>query len=104
MKNLMNVEADVICTRCGLVNDYKTVRNGNHLSAYCNSCNAYIKHLPQGKPMIFYFGKYKGRELASLVEKDELAYLQWAYRNILTLTPHQKTQILEHLKQYNLGI
>ena len=70
---------DVICTKCGLINDYKTVKGGQDvLSAYCNGCEEFIIILPDNRPiLIMPFGKHKGRKLEDLVEKDEIQYLNW---------------------------
>lgn len=68
---------DIICQRCRSVNNYTERKAGPHISAYCNGCGNYIKHLSQDKPLILYFGKYKGRELSSMSSDDELRYLIW---------------------------
>lgn len=36
---------DIICQRCGSINDYKTEVAGPHLKAICNGCNIYIKFI-----------------------------------------------------------
>src|ERR1700753_1675412 len=69
---------DITCKRCGLVNDYSQKQAGPHVSAYCNGCGNYIKHLPQNNPVeTMPFGKYKGRELKSMVSDEEVRYLNW---------------------------
>lgn len=65
------------CQNCGLVNDFNERQSGPHTSAYCNGCGKYIKHLPKSNNTIIYFGKYKGRELSSLRDYDEIRYLTW---------------------------
>jgi hypothetical protein len=37
----------IICYRCGSVNDYRTVQSGPHIKAICNGCDRYIKFLKQ---------------------------------------------------------
>jgi hypothetical protein len=36
---------DVICHRCGSINDYRTEVSGPHLKAICNGCDRYIKFI-----------------------------------------------------------
>lgn len=86
------------CQNCGLVDDYTIQQAGPHQSAYCNGCSKYIKHIPQNKPVTIYFGKYKGRELASLKSEDELRYLTWL-TNTGNIKPNLKTAIDKHLLQ-----
>jgi hypothetical protein len=86
---------DIICQNCGSINDYRTVMKSNQNTAWCNGCDKFIKNIPQGKPATLYFGKYKGRELSSMVSDDELKYLEWVSeqnwcKSLL------KTQILSH--------
>lgn len=95
---------EIICTRCGSVNDYRTEQAGPHIKAVCNGCDSYLKMLPQQNEPELYFGKYKGRKLSSLVEKEELGWIQWAVRNCTNLKNSQVTQFTTHLKKFNLGI
>lgn len=88
---------DITCQRCGLANDYEIKQAGPHQSAYCNGCGNYIKHLPQNKPVeIIPFGKYKGRELKSLVSDEEVRYLNW-FSQMPDLKPRIKEAIRKHL-------
>lgn len=94
---------DVVCKNCGLVNDYTTTEAGPHIKAVCNGCDKYIKMLPQAKETVLYFGKYKGRSLESLKEKEELSWVQWACRTC-SMKPVQKEAFLAHLKKNNMGV
>lgn len=67
----------IFCQNCGLCDDYEKRQAGPHVSAYCNGCGKYIKHLPQGKPVMLHFGKYKGRELSSMLDDESIRYLRW---------------------------
>lgn len=40
---------DIICHRCGSVNDYRTVNSGPHIKAICNGCDRYIKFIPKNE-------------------------------------------------------
>lgn len=40
---------DIICQRCGSVNDYRTVNSGPHIKAICNGCDRYIKFIPKNE-------------------------------------------------------
>ena len=68
---------NIKCKKCGLVDDFTTYQQGQHIGARCNGCDAFIKWLPQNKEFIIPFGKYKGRELSSMVNKEEKDYLMW---------------------------
>jgi uncharacterized protein (DUF3820 family) len=88
--------ADVVCNRCGLVNDYTTREAGPHVSAVCNGCDRFIKHIPQDKPFLLPFGKYKGTPLTDMVTDDQVKYLHWlkgvAKENLaLKIDQHLKT-------------
>lgn len=89
--------SEIICKKCGAVDCYTTTQRGKHITAFCTSCDAYIKNLPQGKPPVLFFGKYKDREIASLITAEEIRYLQW-----LTGQSFVKTKLREdidaHLK------
>ena len=69
--------SEIICKKCGSIDDYSTTQRGIHRTAFCNVCGAYIKNLPQGKPPVLFFGKYKDREIASMLSGEEIRYLQW---------------------------
>jgi hypothetical protein len=88
---------DIICQKCGSVNDYTERQAGPHLSAYCNGCGNYLKHLPQGKPIILYFGKYKDRELSSMTSDEEVRYLIWLSQ-APGLKPKLKQAIDSHIR------
>jgi len=90
---------DIICKRCGSVNDFSATPSGPHLKATCNKCGQYIKFLPQQqtKPTL-YFGKYRGREISSMNSEEDLRYLQWLISQP-DLKPKLKTDIQFQLKR-----
>ena len=92
---------EVICQRCGLVDDYRTTEAGPHIKAICNGCDRYIKILPQHKStdLTLYFGKYKGRKVSSLTNAQELSWLQWAIENC-SLKPGQKEAFHKQLEKF----
>lgn len=87
---------NLTCRQCGLVNDYKIIQRGVHETAYCNGCDSYIKNLPQGKPFIFMFGKYKGTPIAEMKSPEQINYLHWILSSDMNNTI--KTKVLTHLK------
>jgi hypothetical protein len=89
---------DITCQKCGSVNDYTERQAGPHISAYCNCCDSYIKHLPKDKPFTLHFGKYKDRELNSMTSDDELKYLIWLSQ-APKLKAKLKQAIDEHVKR-----
>jgi hypothetical protein len=92
---------DVICPRCGGVNDYRTEKVERHLKAVCNNCKIYIKFLPQEqtKPTIF-FGKYKGRHIETMTAEEEVSYLKWLI-TVDWIKPKQREQVEAHLTKIN---
>lgn len=88
---------DIICNKCGSVNDYRVNVTDLHHTAYCNGCDNYIKHLPKpDKEHVIYFGKYKGTALKDFTSKDHVSWLQWAIKSV-DLKPVLKEAILKHL-------
>jgi hypothetical protein len=63
----------VTCKRCNQ-SDYREEQRGPHLTAICNICNKYIKHLPQGGEPTLYFGKYQGKKVSEIMDADYLQY------------------------------
>lgn len=39
------MKEQVVCLRCGSIDDYEVVRSGPHLKAICNGCGKYIKFI-----------------------------------------------------------
>lgn len=67
---------EVTCLNCGSINDYEIILKANQATAWCNGCGKFIKNVPYKAPAL-YFGKFKGRDIASMLAKDEVEYLQW---------------------------
>ena len=90
---------ELICKRCGSINDYSTALNPNNngLAATCNGCKSFIKFIPQGKPAEFFIGKYKGSKISACNDKD---YLKWF---LLNTNPNEKVKkAVEHrIKELN---
>ena len=77
-------EEEVVCVRCGTVNEYDVSRSGDHIKATCQNCGKYIKFLKQniqgGKlkdDSLMPYGKHKGTKLANVPSE----YLRWMYEN-----------------------
>lgn len=87
----------IVCQNCGSIDDYNERAAGPHISAYCNGCGKYIKHLPQNTPATLYFGKYRGRLISSMLDIEELRYLEWL-TNAGGIKPKLKEAIDAHLK------
>lgn len=88
---------DITCTNCGSINDYY-VKKGVHSTAFCNTCDRYIKHLPkENKELVIYFGKFKGTALKDFTSKEHVDWLNWAVSNATHLKPLQIEQINKHL-------
>lgn len=87
---------DIICQHCGSINDYRTIMKSNQNTAWCNGCDNFIKNIPQGKPPMLYFGKHKGRLIASMTDQEEVNYLKWVLDQSWCSNLYRK-QISEHL-------
>jgi hypothetical protein len=47
LQDILTKSEEVVCVRCGTVDDYDTVPAGPHLKAVCKNCGKYIKFLKQ---------------------------------------------------------
>ncbi len=79
------MNSEVVCKKCGSVDDYRTSNSGPHIRADCNGCGAFIKFLPQhakqggsARPSICYTGKYYGKPFSAITD---LEWLRWCQAN-----------------------
>lgn len=86
---------DIICNKCGLVNDYRTERKANNDVAYCNGCDSYIKNIPRDVPKL-YIGKYKDIPISEI---ENMGYLKWALKE-LRLTGTVKAAIEKRISEF----
>ena len=92
----MDNQNKIQCPKCSSL-EYRVEQRGIHKTAYCTRCDSYIKNLPQGKPAMLYFGKFKDREITTMTSKEEIDYLKWML-NKLDVKPNSlKEAIVEHL-------
>lgn len=88
---------NVICTTCGLANDYRIeVKAHNHV-AYCNGCGRYIKNIPYATEPTFYFGRYKGMKVSDLIDKKDRPYLEWFLKEVKDIKPAMKEAIIKQI-------
>ena len=87
---------EVVCNKCGLINDYKTQLKNNQNTAWCNGCGSFIKNIPYSEPAL-YFGKFKGRKIKSLTTPEETQYLHWLLNSDFKLNKRLEVVIKEHL-------
>lgn len=87
---------EIVCKKCGSINDYKTQLKNNQNTAWCNVCGSFIKNIPYAEPAL-YFGKYKGRKIKSLTTPEETQYLHWLINSYFRLSPHIEKAIKKHL-------
>lgn len=85
---------DVICKKCGLVNDYEIIVKSGQQTAWCNGCSGYLKNIPYEAEAKMYFGKYAQ---AKISEINDLGYLEWAIDNIKKLNPKQIEAITKQI-------
>ena len=90
------MENQIQCTKCGSSN-YRVELRNIHKTAYCNSCDSYIKNIPQGLPQKLYFGKFKERLISSMNTKEEVDYLKWLIANTKVKPNALKEAIDNHL-------
>jgi hypothetical protein len=84
----------ISCKTCGLVDDYSIKERGQHRTAFCNGCGAYIKNISYQPPKL-YFGKFKDREIASLTNPNEVSYLRW-----LVIQPNLKDKLKQQISTH----
>lgn len=71
---------EVICPKCGLVNDYTITEKSNNSVCTCNGCDFFLGNKPkEANQLKMPFGKYKNI-LISDVAINDLPYLLWYYR------------------------
>jgi len=95
--NTPELSRAIVCKKCGLVNDYKTRQNAQHVEAICNGCDSHIKFLPMKEPAL-YVGKYKGVPIKTI---EDLNYLQWAF-NTLRLSESVRDAVQARIRQLQL--
>ena len=88
---------DIICVKCGVINDYKTIIKSNQKTAWCNSCGSYIKNIPHNSTIKLYFGKYKNREIRQMTSEEEVNYLNWLLQSTVNISARLKNEIKDHL-------
>lgn len=85
---------DFTCQHCGLIQgigdggpftkailtDVPLPNGKKHIKVSCAGCGKYIKFMSQGGPIVFYFGKHKGKAIEE-VEKQDKEYLIWLLAN-----------------------
>ena len=91
--------ADFVCKHCGTITEKDklivqdvTFKNGTkHREARCPECNHWIQYLPQGGPVLFYWGKYPITPIEE-IHREDPDYLKWALRQSW-LKPRLRTAI-----------
>lgn len=73
----INMGEDIVCQRCGSINDFEITKPSLHYKATCK-CGCYITNISDNKPSVIHFGKYKGRPVLSMITDEEIRYLKWA--------------------------
>ena len=80
---------NVVCGKCGSVNDYNETLKSNNLVCRCNVCDKFLGNKPQYTDearayttkylynLIMPFGKHKGKKLKEVDDN----YLLWMYEN-----------------------
>jgi len=85
----------LVCPRCKKVNKFIVGKN-IHYKATC-VCGTWITNISSNKPIKLHFGKYAGREISSMIQKEEVDYLKWALSNMTTLKKNVIDAINSHL-------
>ena len=67
---------DIVCRKCGTINEYRVERKANNDVATCTACGSFIKNIPYSPPAL-YFGQFKGKPIEQYETKRELDYLYW---------------------------
>ena len=90
------INGNITCQRCGSINDFIVEKPSIHYKLICQ-CGCFIKNSGTNSPAILHFGKYKGREVASMKSDEELRYLQWLIGNSESIKGKLKESIEKHL-------
>jgi hypothetical protein len=90
----------LFCKKCNSEQEYYDIPTPPHISAYCGSCDSFIKHVPKTIPdstdVCLYFGKYKGTKIKDCTDVN---YLKWALENVDSLKPNIKKALEIRIKQ-----
>jgi hypothetical protein len=94
----------LFCKKCNSEQEYYDVPNPPHISAYCGSCDSFIKYVPKNGTKIntdimIHFGKYKGTKIKDCIDKN---YIAWVIGNV-ELKPYQKAVFETRLKELQNG-
>jgi len=69
---------EVICTSCGLVNDYTITEKSNQRVCTCNGCGRFLGNKPKDTYDVTQirmpFGKYRGEVIHTV---NDLPYFRW---------------------------
>ena len=87
---------EITCQNCGLINDFRIIKKNTQDTCWCNGCDSFIKNMPQGKPPMLFFGKYKDRLIQSMTSYEEVNYLNWLIKQDFC-KENLKSQIQAHL-------
>lgn len=90
---------NIVCKKCGLVNDFRTEMKSNNNTAWCNGCESFIKNIPYQSEVTIYVGKYKGKKLS---EVEDFRYLEWAITS-WKLKPDVLEKYNVHIKKLKEG-
>ncbi len=86
---------EVICSGCGLVEDYTITQKGHQRVVTCNGCNKFLGNKPKDsydvKSIRMPFGKYKDQIIAQV---NDVEYFRWVLKNI----PNLKGGLLAAIK------
>jgi hypothetical protein len=85
----------IICRKCGAVDEYYTELKANNNVASCLKCGAFIKNIPYEQPK-FYVGKYKGKPISEI---DDMGYLKWALKE-MKMTTNMRTAIEKQISSF----
>lgn len=73
---------NVICPKCGLINDYTITEKSGQQVCRCNGCNFFLGNKPKEyygtSNMIMPFGKYAN---IPIKEIEDVRYLEWLIEN-----------------------
>jgi uncharacterized protein (DUF3820 family) len=76
---------NVICKKCGLINDYTVTESGNQHVCKCNGCGHFLGNKPKEynyQTIRMPFGKYKDSLICDL---EDVRYLEWVIDNVPTV-------------------
>lgn len=85
----------IVCRSCGSVDDYQIIEKNGQKTAWCKSCDSWIKNIPYSEPSLW-FGKYSGTPVNDIAD---LSYMEWLIKNDVVKPGRIRRAIIERVEE-----